>query len=324
MDNMTLLSNGTKDLSKVNIGITSLSLGIEKLKSGSSILTAKTDELQTGTTKLSTASNNILKGINTLDSGATDLNNGTTKLKSGLSEANTKISDGIKDTSTQLQKLNGISDFAEEPVTVNQQSVESVPNYGTAFSSYFMSLSLWVGGLIIFVGIYLDADEKFKILSRHSDRKILRTFIYLLIGIGQAVLLAFVLRIGLKLTVNNVIMYYFACILVSVVFISIIQFFMINFKDAGKFIAILLLILQLTSCGGTFPMELVPNFFNKLFNFMPMTYSVRLFKETISGGDSSVVLNNIVILSAILVVFITLTIIGGKIRKNREDSIQEV
>lgn len=320
-DNLTLLSNGTKNLSQVNGGISSLTSGLETLKAGSGALTLGMSSLQTGMTKLSTSSNDIMNGISTLNNGANKLNNGSTLMKDGLKEANTKIKDGINTTNNELEKLNGITEFAENPIKVEQQTVNTVPNYGTAFAAYFMSLSLWVGGLIIFVGIYLDADEKFKILSRHSDRKILRTFIYLLIGIAQALLLAAVLRACLKLTVVNIPIYYISCILVSVVFISIIQFFMINFKDAGKFVVILLLILQLTSCGGTFPMELVPGFFNKLFAFMPMTYSVNLFKEAISGGNSSTIVQNILILSSILVVFISMTIVGSKIRKNKEENV---
>lgn len=320
-ENMTAFSSKTNDLQKINDGVYSLSQGLQKLKSGSGELSTGSENLKAGVSKISTASNEVASGINLVSNGAIKLNDGSSKLEEGLTTANNSISDGINTTNIELQKLNGISEFTKEPVKVEQNTVNSVPNYGTAFSSYFMSLSLWVGGIIIFVGIYLDADEKFKILSRHSKNKVLRTFIYLIIGMFQALLLAFVLRTALKLEVTNVPMYYGACILVAFTFISIIQFCMINFKDAGKFIVILLLILQLTACGGTFPMELVPRFFNKIYAFMPMTYSVNLFKEVISGSSKDVITFNLSVLSIILFVFIAMTILGGKIRKSKEASL---
>lgn len=317
------LNTKTADLYKVNEGVSQLQNGLEKLDKGSETLVSGTEKLDSGATQIATASNQILDGVNELNNGSEKLANGTSQLKSGLKEASDKIGDGISSTNEELVKLTGLSDFVKNPVEVDQESVNSVPNYGTAFAPYFMSLSLWVGGLIIFVGIYLDADEKFKILSRHSNRKVVRTIIYFLIAIAQAILLAIVIQCILKLTLVHPVMYYLACILVSVVFMSIIQFFMVNFKDAGKFVVILLLILQLTACGGTFPMELVPKLFNVLYPIMPMTYSVRLFKEAISGGNTALMANSIIVLISIFVVFATATIAIALLKKKNEEENSE-
>ena len=320
-DGIAELDSKTTDLYKVNIGANDLQSGLEKIKAGSTTLVAGTSKLDLGAAQIGTASSQILNGINQLNSGSEKLADGSSELKSGIKEASDKIGDGITSATSELSKLNGLSNFVKNPVEVDQESENSVPNYGTAFAPYFMSLSLWVGGLIIFVGIYLDADEKFKILSRHSDRKVVRTAIYFLIAIAQAILLAVIVHGVLKLTLVHPVMYYLACILVSVVFMSIIQFFMVNFKDAGKFVVILLLILQLTACGGTFPMELVPKLFNVLYPVMPMTYSVRLFKEAISGGNTALMVNSIVVLISIFVVFATATIaIALMKKKNGEET----
>ncbi|MEG0157628.1 MAG: YhgE/Pip domain-containing protein, partial [Anaerovoracaceae bacterium] len=74
-------------------------------------------------------------------------------------------------------------------------------NYGTAFAPYFLSLSLWVGGLIIFFGIYLDVDKRYKYLCRDSENKVIRSFVYLLLGLAQAVVLSLVIKFGLGLEV---------------------------------------------------------------------------------------------------------------------------
>jgi putative membrane protein len=96
-----------------------------------------------------------------------------------------------------------------------------------------------------------------------------------------------------------------------------VQFCIVHLGNLGKFLAIALLILQLTSCGGTFPMETVPKFFNALYPFMPMTYAVSVFKETISGDINSGYWQNTMILVIILVVFVAATDILSKFKKEK-------
>ena len=129
----------------------------------------------------------------------------------------------------------------------------------------------------------------------------------MLLGLMQAVLLAFVIKHVLGITVNNPAMLYFACCLVSLSFISIIQFCLVHLGDAGKFVALLLLILQLTSCAGTFPVETTPTFFQKLYPLMPMTYSVQLFKEAISGTWNSIATKAVIVLASVMIVFTLIT-----------------
>jgi putative membrane protein len=336
------LSDGAKTLSssmnKINTATSSLSSASEKLSKGASSLNSGLNSLQSGTSKLYTGAGSLFDGVTTLDDGAnklkdgtvtlangtSDLDDGANKIKDGLQTAKDGVDESITDANDQLKALDGLDKYAENPVEVTTDTYAPVPNYGTAFAPYFMSLSLWVGGLMIFFGIYLDADGKFKVLSRNSDNKLVRTLIYLLIGVAQAFILAFVLLVVLGLEVNHLPMFLGSCILVSLVFISIIQFLLIFLKDIGKFVALLLLILQLTSCGGTFPMETVPKLFNVLYPFMPMTYSVGLFKESISGvGSSSLAWHNAVILLITFAVVIGVTLLFTAGKKVKENALVE-
>ena len=98
------------------------------------------------------------------------------------------------------------------------------------------------------------------------------------------------------------------------VFIAIVQFLIVFLKDIGKFLAIALLILQLTSCGGTFPMETVPKFFNLLYPF----------KDTISGTGAMGLDKNSLVLMGILVVIMLFTVLftyfqnRGRVRSTAE------
>ena len=314
------LNNGTAGLADLKAALIQIQAGLQtakdgstKLAAGSSTLYAGISDLNTATAKLSAASSTIASGASDLSTGADTLNSGVTDVKDGVDEMKSGVDTSITDMNADLPALNGLADYVSDPVDVVTDSVTTVPNYGTAFAPYFLSLSLWVGGLIIFVGIYYDPDNKFRILSRESEHKMARSFIYLLIGFTQAIVLGILLLFGLGLKVANIPLYFLSCCLVSLVFISMIQFFMVYLKDLGKFISMVLLILQLTSCGGTFPMETVPKMFNVLYPFMPMTYSVGLFKNSISGVDTQSTLYNAGILTAILAVFLVLTLVFSAI-----------
>jgi len=315
------LSTGSQSLPQLKSALATLSNGVTKAKEGSEALAKGTAALNGGMKDVNSATTKVKKATDHIVKGAADLNSGMKDLSEGITTAKDGVDTSITDSNKQIDKLDGLSSYAENPVKVEKSDITSIKNYGTAFAPYFMSLSLWVGALILFVGIYLDTEGKFKILSRNSGHKVARSFLFLIIGFAQAIALALVIHYGLGLKVDNGWLYYGSLCLVSMVFISIVQFLMVHLKDVGKLLSIVLLILQLTSCGGTFPMETVPKLFNKLFPFMPMTYSVALFKESITSPDTKAVIFNGLVLTGILIVFMSLTIILSVVKSRRSAKV---
>ena len=297
---VTALDSGAGDLLA---GVKALKAATAQLADGSDQINTKTTTIQNGASQLQSGINQLNGGASQLENGAAKLNTGAAALKAGTDTAKDGVEENLTTTNDQLKALDGLADYSEEPVSTDTQHVQPVDNYGSAFAPYFMSLSMWVGGLMIFFGIYLDYQKKIRILSKDSDHVVLRAFVFMLLGLLQAVLLAFVIHHVLGIKVANLGMLYLSCCLVSLTFISIIQFCLVHLGDAGKFVALLLLILQLTSCAGTFPIETCPTFFQKLYPFMPMTYSVRLFKEALAGTWNGSVTKDVLILVAIMVVF---------------------
>ena len=297
---VTALDSGAGDLLA---GVKALKIATAQLADGSDQINTKTTTIQNGASQLQSGINQLNGGASQLENGAAKLNTGAAALKAGTDTAKDGVEENLTTTNDQLKALDGLADYSEEPVSTDTQHVQPVDNYGSAFAPYFMSLSMWVGGLMIFFGIYLDYQKKIRILSKDSDHVVLRAFVFMLLGLLQAVLLAFVIHHALGIKVANLGMLYLSCCLVSLTFISIIQFCLVHLGDAGKFVALLLLILQLTSCAGTFPIETCPTFFQKLYPFMPMTYSVRLFKEALAGTWNGSVTKDVLILVAIMVVF---------------------
>ena len=309
------LADGTSTL---NANVPTLSNGVTKLDSGASQLLTGSKALYSGAKQVADGSVSLYNGVLSLKAGTSKLNSGANTLKDGIDTAKDGVDDSVKDTNKQLKALDGLADYAEEPASVKTEFVQPVENYGSAFAPYFMGLSLWVGGLMIFFGIYLDYTKKIKSLTKDGKSFRKKCLAFGGISAAQGVALAFIIKFALGIVVNNFAMLIGSCVLVSLCFMLIIQFFIMYTGNVGKFISLLLLILQLTSCAGTFPLETQNGFFQFINKFLPMTYSTQLFKEAISGTAGSWAAKNAAVIAAFTVGFLVLGGIARFIEKSKE------
>lgn len=319
---INLMATQTSSLTELKGGIDSLEAGLLKLKNGSSSVYSGIDELNNGLSSLNTNSAKINSGLGSADSGATTLASGTTTLNNGVNTAKENVDNKITETKDSTDELDGLAEYASKPIKINEEDYGDVKTYGTFFSPYFMSLSLWIGGILILMGLYYDPDKRFKVLGRRSENRGMRLVLYNVIGIVQAILLAFVLQLLLGFEVTNLFVYYGSCILISEAFLAIIMFLFFNFQDVGKFLALVFLVLQLASCGGTFPVQTEPGIYQAVYPFMPMTYSVDLLRESFVSINSNFLIKDISILIGILVVFNALTLITSILKSKKEKKLQ--
>jgi len=299
--------------------------GAKGLQAGNATLAQKLGELNAGVKTAVTGSKTLASGLNELASGSTTLNQGTSTLasKSGeLAEGSKTLADGttelVDGTSTLSSKLGEASEKAKEvhaskdtydmvgsPVEVDKESVNHVPNYGTGFSPYFISLGLFVGALLI--SIVFPLVEPAIRPKNGAAWFTSKASVLAIVGLIQTILTVVIVKWGLGLEVNNFGYFCLTALLTSYVFLALIQMLVSIFGDPGRFMAIVVLILQLTTSAGTFPLELIPSplqVFNKL---LPMTYTVSAFKASISTGDTSFLMQNYGILAGFLVAFLAIT-----------------
>lgn len=317
-DGAVQLANGTNELNKK---VPILTSGAAALSDGTTQLVDGAGQLADGTAALNDGAKELDEGAAALREGTDTLLSGTQELKAGISTAKAGVDDSIKDTNEQLKALVDLPEYAFEPISASTQYLQPVENYGSAFAPYFMGLSLWVGGLMIFFGIYLDYHKKIGKLTKDSTSPVIRQLCFIGISSLQGILLAVVIKDILGITVNNTALLFASCWLVSLAFMAIIQFCIMHLGDAGKFVALLLLILQLTSCAGTFPLETQSGFFQVINKFLPMTYSTLLFKEAISGEAGTQAMKYIMIIAAYLAAFLVISAIClavSKAKKNKE------
>ena len=320
------LTNGIQSLktalTQVKQGTTSLNNGIATLQNGTTQLSKGSKSLETGLEKLSTSSSTVDNAISTLNEGSKTAYNGSNQLVEGVQTFKTSIDEGMQDTKEQLKSLNGIEEFGENPVEFKTEEYGKVDSYGIAFTPLFLCIGLWVGALMAYVVLYYDHDERFGIFGMNAKNKILQNLVYLGLGAVEGLLTGWLLKAGLGYEIQNMALYYGSSILIGITFMSIIQFLIRNFGDIGKFLALIILVLQLAAAGGTFPIETIDKAFQAVSPYLPMTYSIKLLREVLVPTASNFKGTYIGILVGIIAVTMLITFVVDIInkRKNEENA----
>lgn len=170
-----------------------------------------------------------------------------------------------------------------------------------------------------YVVLYYDHDNRFGMLGINSKNKILQNFVYLLVGAIEGIITALLLKAGLGFEIDNMFVYLISSMLIGITFMSIIQFLIRNFGDIGKFLALIILVLQLAAAGGTFPIETIDKVFQVITPYLPMTYSIKLLREILVPTASNFKGNYMLILSLISIFAIVVTVIVDKIKLNNKN-----
>ncbi|MGL5347210.1 MAG: YhgE/Pip family protein [Peptostreptococcaceae bacterium] len=261
--------------------------GVKKVATGSESLTNGLSKLDDGAKSISSGSGQLAAGSKDLTSGLSKLNNGTSEMANSLKDASDKTSD-VKTANDKNYKM-----FAS-PVDYKVEKVNPVPNYGTGFAPYFLSLGLFVGALILTIIFDLKTpiDKPKTIISTFISK----LGIIVIVGTIQALIADALLIYGLGLDVKNTVYFVMLSILTSITFLTLIQMLVTWMGDVGRFVAIVILILQLTTSAGTFPLELIPDQLKAFNNLLPMTYSIKGFKAVISSGNFDFMWQNVNIL----------------------------
>mgnify|MGYP001028640928 CR=1 FL=1 len=287
-------------------GMNQYTTEFSKAASGSNELVTGVNSLLTGMNQLSSGSSALSDGTSKLESGSKDLADGTATLSNGSKELSDKLTDGADDASS-IHSDDKTYDMMAEPVTVSDEKVSDVPNYGTGLAPYFISLGLFVGALMLSIVFSFNEPEG---VPKNGLRWFFSKAVILAgVGILQALVASFVLLEVLGMEVQSIPLFILFTVIASLVFFSIIQFFVTILGNPGRFIVVILLIFQLTTSGGTFPLELIPDFMQHIHALLPMSYSVSGLRAVISTGDFDFMWHNAAILAMYPIFFIAGTIL---------------
>ncbi|MBN9398520.1 hypothetical protein BGO18_04535 [Candidatus Saccharibacteria bacterium 47-87] len=285
----------------LNTGVNTLTPGLLSAVDGYTTLASGSSQLLAGTNQLSASSA-------ALNDGATQISDGSARLASALTSAAQQVS--VQPTGEATAKQ------LAQPVDTHHSETAHVPNYGYALSPYVLSLGLYVGALVFNV-IY-------PVRRLYANPRNSRSWWYakmsvaFAVAIGQALVLDAIMVIGLGLHPDQPGKFILLSIVTSMTYMSIVSFLAIALDNIGRFLAMLLLVLQLSAAGGVFPILLSSGFFQAVNPLMPMTYSIYGFREAISSGlGAGVYWSSLLILVAIGVVANLMLITAFRIHGNR-------
>ncbi len=303
------LVDGTKQLAagsnNLANGTSQLATGSSDLVNGAKQVTDGSNDLANGTGQLTSGSTKLVDGTKQLANGSTDLSDGTKKLQDGSKALQDKLSDAAN-KSGDIHANHSTYNTMGDPVKLNQDAYTKVPNYGTGLTPYFLSLGLFVGALLLTIVYNIKNPVTF---PKNGFSWYLGKFgVMAFVGIIQSLIADFILLVLIHVNVQSVPLFVLATIITSLTYMAIIQFLVGTLGNPGRYIAIIILILQLTTSAGTFPLELIPNALHPIHQLMPMTYSLQMFKAVVSSGDFTYMWENMGMLFIYLVIFVLLTL----------------
>ncbi|MDA1762291.1 YhgE/Pip domain-containing protein [Bacillus cereus] len=308
-------SQVTGGLGTLSVGTSQMTGGITQLADGSSQVTTGLGTLNGGLNKMSTGSTQLIDGVNKLADGSGKVTDGLVKVNDGSGELAEKLGEGAEKTG-EVKGTDKTYDMFASPVKVKTEKMAEVPNYGTGFTPYFLSLGLFVGALLL--SIVYPLRDTVGVPKSGFSWFISKFGVLLSVGIIQAIVADVILLFGLGVEVQSIPYFILFSIITSLAFIALIQCLVTAFGDAGRFIAIITLIIQLTTSAGTFPLELIPKFLQPFHAWLPMTYSVSGFKAVVSSGDFNFMWQNIGILMIFIVVLSLGTIVSLTLMHKRK------
>ena len=253
---------------------------------------------------------------NTVDSANISLQ----KTTEALAYINRRILDiiGEADSDDQTDKIqalvNGLSGdpkvygkFFSEPVEVVTEAVYPIGNYGSAVAPFYSTLAFWVGALILTAIIKVKPDkEKYPEMSEEQFF-FGRYVLYWILGQLQAIII--VLGDLYLLHVQCVHPWFFmlAASVIATTFTLLIYSLVVTWGDVGKALSVVIVVIQIAGSSGTYPIELLPEFFKKMYIFFPFPYAINAIRECLCGMYEMDYAKNLLC----LLVFIGLALVIG-------------
>jgi putative membrane protein len=293
------LAAARKQVDQLNAGAHTVAAGADQLHQGASKAVGGAKTLDGGLYRLSTGARQLDSGLAALSDGTHQLATGLSTLEAGAGQLAQGLSDGASkipgyDPDERAKRAGVLGD----PVELNRQAKHAAATYGVGFAPYFLGLALWVGSMITYM-LLRPVTRRHQASGAPPQRVAFAGWLpAALIGLIQAVVLFLVLRFALGLDPVHPLATVAFLVLASASFVAVMQWLGAQLGPAGRLVALALLMLQLTSSGGTYPVQTTPGFFQAIHAWLPMTYVVDGLRHLIDGGSAGTVIKGSLVLAA--------------------------
>ena len=257
------------------------------------------------------------------------VNNALVQVKDLISSYRTRIADALGvlngDTEdTRLQQVldfmdvdpQSIAEFLASPVTIRAESVYPVESYGAAMAPFYSMLAIWVGCIIL--NAILKVDTPIELIGATSRQKFFgRYLIFALLSLIQAMVImgGDLLIFGMDCAHPG--LFLLSGVVTSLTCSMLAYSMAIAFGNIGKALFVVFLIIQIAGSGGSYPIELLPDFFQQVYLFFPFPYAINAMREAIAGLYQ----NNYLIYLLQLLLFFGVGLFVGLVLKRPLDGI---
>ncbi|MGC7102035.1 YhgE/Pip family protein [Amycolatopsis lurida] len=288
-------------IQQANSDLTRLADGARQVSEGAAQLASSAPTLVNGIGKAADGAQQLVDGSSKLATGEQDALKGSTQLRDGANQLRDGLGAGLKeipnpDDPTRQATANTIAD----PVAVNSVGVASAGTYGAGLAPFFISLATWIGAFVLFL-LLRPLSTRALTAGASPFRVAFGGWLAsALLGVAQVIVLFGAVTWLVGIHVAHPLGAIGFAVLVSLSFTAIVHALNALFGAVGKFLGLVLLVLQLVSAGGTFPWQTIPDALYPLHLVLPMGYAIDGFRHLLYSGASLQILGDIGVLLAYL------------------------
>ncbi len=192
-------------------------------------------------------------------------------------------SEAVKNLATYLGiNPDDVGDFMASPITLHSEVLYPIATYGSGVAPFFTNLGLWVAGFILLAVFKVQVDPeglpKFTLTQAYFARWLL----IILLGLLQGLIVC-VGDLVLGVECHNPVAFVGAGLFAVFVYVNLIFALTYAFRHIGRAIAVVFLIVQIPGSSGTYPVEMMPPFYQLINPLLPFTYSIDAMREAIGG-----------------------------------------
>ena len=263
------------------------------------VLTNMSDSLNQVTTLVNTLSNTV-QNIGVVMEGVGDAVDGTSEslgqiqgVVDGISQKLTDLTEQLEGASEEemmdilVRFLGGDPDslgaYFASPVTMETIAMYPVATYGSAMTPFYSTLAIWVGSTILVALVKVKASPKNLKNVQSYQLYFGRYLLFLLLAQIQAAIIVAGDLWLLKVNIVEPGLFFLAASFTATAFSLLIYSLTLAFGDVGKAVCVIVMVLQIAGSSGTFPIELLPDTYQKIYIFFPFPYAITAMREALAG-----------------------------------------
>ena len=252
----------------------------------------------------------------TIDSANTSLTNTSLVLDSMVERLDSTI-DAVNEAKEDekvkalINTLSGdpnlYASFFSSPVEIQSNVIYPVENYGSSVAPFYTTLAIWVGALILTAILKVNPNKKLFPDANQVQLFFGRYLTFLFMTIVQTTVTVLGDLYLLEIQCPNPFRFWVAGVITGLTFSILIYSLVVAFQDVGKALAVVMVVIQIAGSSGTYPIELLPEFFQRVYIFFPFPYAINAMRECIGGMYG----HNYVFYLVELAIFIPVSLVIG-------------